>query len=193
MVYAEDSNNKSWEHAFSGVWDLPIGKGKKFGNSVTGVGDKLLTGWRADYIFSYISGFPEGIINAVNYCGTYTASPATGQTQGRDQYHWFNNNPSCYASFPSNDINTYLSPRFTNLNNPAAPQLNFAIEKNTNFKEHYKLQFRAESFNLTNTPIRANVQSTTYTSPVFGILATQPAELPATGTTRDETLLLAGS
>ncbi len=178
MVYAEDSNNKSWEHAFSGVWDLPIGKGKKFGNSVTGVGDKLLTGWRADYIFSYISGFPEGIINAVNYCGTYTASPATGQTQGRNQYHWFNNNPSCYASFPSNDINTYLSPRFTNLNNPAAPQLNFAIEKNTSFKEHYKLQFRAESFNLTNTPIRANVQSTTYTSPVFGILGPNQQNFP---------------
>jgi hypothetical protein len=178
MVYAEDSNNKSEQHAFSGVWDLPFGKGKKFANSVHGVADKLATGWRADYILSYISGFPQGMISAVNYCGTYTASPATGQPNGQDQYHWFNNNPSCYASFPSNTINTYLSPRFTNVNNPAAPQLNFAIEKNTTFKERYKLQFRAESFNITNTPIRNPVQSTSYTSPVFGVLGPNQYNFP---------------
>jgi hypothetical protein len=180
MVYAVDSNNKSWEHAFSGVWDLPIGKGKKFGNSVSGVADKLLTGWRWDYIFTYISGFPVGSIGAVNYCGTYNASPATGQPQGRNQYHWFNNNPSCYTSFPANTINTgYLTaPRFTNDNNPAAPQLNFAIEKNTSFKEHYKLQFRAESFNLTNTPIRPGPGSTTYTSPSFGVIPANQQNFP---------------
>ena len=178
MVYAEDSNNKTMEHAFSGVWDLPIGKGKKFLNSVQGLGDKIATGWRADYIFSYISGFPQGMINAENFCGTYTASPATGQPQGQNQYHWFNNNPSCYQAFPANATNTYLSPRFTNVNNPAAPQLNIAIEKNTTFKEHYKLQFRAESFNITNTPIRNPVQSTTYTSPVFGVLGPNQYNFP---------------
>jgi hypothetical protein len=180
MIYAVDSNNKSWEHAFSGVWDLPFGKGKKFGNSVSGVGDKLLTGWRWDYIFTYISGFPVGSIGAVNYCGTYNASPTTGQPQGRNQYHWFNNNPSCYTSFPANTINTgYLTaPRFTNDNNPAAPQLNFAVEKNTTFKERYKLQFRAESFNLTNTPIRPGPGSTTYTSPSFGVIPANQQNFP---------------
>ena len=180
MIYAVDSNNKSWEHAFSGVWDLPVGKGKKFANSVSGVADKLISGWRWDYIFTYISGFPTGSIGAFNYCGTWTASPRTGQPNGRDQYHWFNNNPACYASFPSNTINTgYLTaPRFTNDNNPAAPQLNFAVEKNTKFKERYTLTFRAESFNLLNTPIRNPVQSTTYTSPVFGVLAPNQYNFP---------------
>jgi hypothetical protein len=118
------------------------------------------------------------MINAENFCGTYTASPATGQPQGQNQYHWFNNNPSCYQAFPANATNTYLSPRFTNVNNPAAPQLNIAIEKNTTFKEHYKLQFRAESFNITNTPIRNPVQSTTYTSPVFGVLGPNQYNFP---------------
>ena len=101
MVYAMDSNNKTQEEAFSGVWDLPIGKGKKFGNAVTGVADKILSGWRADYIFTYISGFPVGLPGAVNFCGTWNAQSSTGQTQGQNEFHWFNNNPSCYASFPA--------------------------------------------------------------------------------------------
>jgi hypothetical protein len=178
MVYAVDSNNKTQEEALSGVWDLPLGKGKKFGNSVTGAADKILSGWRADYIFTYISGFPTGLGSQVNFCGTYNAQPSTGQPHGQDQFHWFNNNPSCYASFPANSTATYLSPRYTNVNNPAAPQLNFAIEKNTTFGERYKLQFRAESFNLTNTAIRPGVGSTSYTSPVFGILPENQNNFP---------------
>jgi len=179
MVYAMDSNNKTQEEAFSGVWDLPIGKGRKFGNSVTGVADKLLSGWRADYIFTYISGFPVGLPSAVNFCGTYTAEPSTGQPQGQNEFHWFNNNPSCYAAFPANSINTYVPPRFSgNVNNPAAPQLNVAIEKNTTFGERYKLQFRAESFNISNTAIRPGPGSTTYTSPTFGILPENQQNFP---------------
>jgi hypothetical protein len=179
MVYAMDSNNKTQQEAFSGVWDLPIGKGKKFGNSANGAADKFLSGWRADYIFTYISGFPVGLPSAVNFCGTYNAQPSTGQTQGQNEFHWFNNNASCYAAFPANAINTYLSPRFSgNVNNPAAPQLNVAIEKNTTFGEHYKLQFRAESFNISNTAIRPGPGSTSYTSPVFGILPENQNNFP---------------
>jgi hypothetical protein len=179
MVYAMDSNNKTEEEAFSGVWDLPIGKGRKFGSGVTGLGDKVLSGWRADYIFTYISGFPVSLPSAENFCGNYNAQPSSGQPQGQNQFHWFNNNPACYASFPANDINTYLSPRFSgNVNNPAAPQLNIAIEKNTTFKERYKLTFRAESFNLTNTPIRPGPGSTTYTSPTFGIIPENQQNFP---------------
>ena len=179
MVYAMDSNNKTQQAAFSGVWDLPLGKGKKFGTSAHGVSDKILSGWRADYIFTYISGFPVGLPSAVNFCGTYNAQPSTGQAQGQTENHWFNNNASCYAAFPANAINTYLSPRFSgNVNNPAAPQLNVAVEKNTTFGERYKLQFRAESFNISNTAIRPGPGSTTYTSPVFGILPENQNNFP---------------
>jgi hypothetical protein len=179
MVYAMDSNNKTQEEAFSGVWDLPIGKGKKFANSVIGLSDKILSGWRADWILFYDSGFPVGLPSAVNFCGTWNAQASTGQAQGQNEFHWFNNNPSCYASFPSNSTATYLPPRFSgNINNPAAPQLNVAIEKNTQFGERYKLQFRAESFNITNTAIRPAPGSTSYTSPVFGILPENQQNFP---------------
>src|SRR5262249_282944 len=66
------SGNKAEEVAFSGIWDIPVGKGRRFANGVTGVTDKLISGWRADYILTYISGSPVGLPNAVNFCGDYT-------------------------------------------------------------------------------------------------------------------------
>src|SRR5262249_22827920 len=144
-----DSANKPQQVAFSGVWDLPFGKGRKFGNGVQGVADKLVSGWRADYILSYISGSPVGLPNAVNFCGDYThyVDRATGQATGKTPNHWFNNDPQCYANFPNNNINTALPPRFSgNVENPAAPQLNVAIVKSTKIAENYKVTFRAESF-----------------------------------------------
>ncbi|MDQ6679327.1 MAG: hypothetical protein M3Z09_18750, partial [Acidobacteriota bacterium] len=171
--YQLDSNNKTHELAFSGVWDLPIGKGRHFASNVSGVSDKLVSGWRADYIFSYGSGYPVGIPNVINSCGDYThyVDPATGNRTGQTEFHWFNNNPACYAQYSSfADRLSYNPPRFSgNVNNPAKPQLNFAVSKDTVISERYRLQFKAESFNLTNTPIRPG-PNTTFPSATFGQL-----------------------
>src|SRR5207302_2321864 len=130
-------------------------------------------GWRLDYILSYISGFPVSLPNLINSCGKWENGDA------QNQYHWFNNNPSCYAQFPANAGGfSYLPPRFSgNVNNPAKPQLNLAIEKNTNIGERYTLKFRAESFNLTNTPIRPG-PSTTFPGTTFGVLPASQQNFP---------------
>ncbi|MBS1857453.1 MAG: TonB-dependent receptor [Acidobacteria bacterium] len=179
LVYAPDSANKYHELAFSGVWDLPIGKGKYFGNGVTGAADKIISGWRADWILSYISGNLIGLPGGINYCGNYVnyTDPSSGQVVHNED-HWYNNNPSCYANFPSNAINSQLPPRFSNVTNPAAPQLNVAVAKDTSFGERYKLQFRAESFNLTNTAIRPGPISGTFTAAGFGQLPKSQNNFP---------------
>jgi hypothetical protein len=171
--YALDSNNKTEEFGFSGVWDLPFGKGKKYANSHTGIVDKLVSGWRADYILTYISGFPVGLPNLINYCGQWDAGSA------QNQFHWFNNNPSCYAQFPANaGALSYLPPRFSgNVNNPAAAQLNAAIVKETKIRERYTLNIRAESFNLTNTSIRPG-PGTGFPSTTFGVLPESQQNFP---------------
>ncbi len=86
---------------FSGVWDLPFGKGRRLAGNLPESVDKFVSGWRVDYIFTYISGFPVGMPNVINTCGNscdYT-DPATGQKTGQNEFHWFNNNPACYRSF----------------------------------------------------------------------------------------------
>jgi hypothetical protein len=171
--YQLDSNNKTEEFAFSGIWDLPIGKGRHFGASASGIAGKLLANWRADYAMTYISGFPVGLPNLINYCGRWDA----GSKQ--NEFHWFNNDPTCYAQFPANaGAFSYLPPRFSgNVNNPAVPQLNFAIAKDTEFREHYKLTFRAESFNITNTAIRPG-PDTGFPSTTFGQLPERQQNFP---------------
>ncbi len=180
LVYAMDSANKPTQFAFSGVWDLPIGKGRRFFSGVTGVAEKIATGWTIPWVANYISGFPVGLPGGLNVCGDYVnyTDPATGKGTGQTPDHWFNNNPKCYQNFPANTINTGLPPRFSNIYNQAAPQVNISIEKNTTFREHYRLQFRAESFNVANSAIRGGPQSTSFTSSVFGVLGNSQLNFP---------------
>jgi hypothetical protein len=173
FYWQPDSANKPQEIGFSGVWDLPIGKGRHFANSVHGAADKVISGWTIPWTVSYISGSFVGLPNAVNYCGDYThyIDPVTGKPTGQTQDHWFNNNPNCYTSFPTNNISTQLPPRFSgNVENPASPQFNIALEKNTTIHERYRLQFRAESFNIANSPIRPGPGSTTFNNANFGLI-----------------------
>ncbi|MDR3698963.1 MAG: TonB-dependent receptor [Candidatus Sulfopaludibacter sp.] len=173
FYWQPDSANKPQEFAFSGVWDLPLGKGRRFFSGVGGVGDKIVSGWTIPWTLSYISGSFVGLPNAENFCGDYThyKDPVTGQFTGQTPQHWFNNNASCYANFPSNSINTALPPRFSgNVENPAKPQLNIAAEKNVRFKERYTVTFRGEAFNISNSAIRPGPGSTSFTSSTFGII-----------------------
>jgi hypothetical protein len=185
LRYDFDSANQPQELAFSGVWDLPFGKGRKFGSGAKGVEDKLVSGWRVVPILTYISGNAVGLPGYINFCGDYThyKDPATGQYTGQTPAHWFNNNPSCYANFPAQSINSALPQRFSgNVEYPAKPQLGLAIDKNVTFKEHYKMQMRAEAFNLTNTPILGSASgpsiNTTFTSATFGILPQSQSNFP---------------
>jgi hypothetical protein len=180
-----DSANQPQEIALNGVWDIPFGKGRRFANGVTGVSDKILSGWRADYILSYISGNAVGLPGSINYCGDYThyIDPATGKPTGQTAQHWFNNNPACYANFPAQSINTGLPQRFSgNVEYPAKPQLSIALTKTINFTERYRLTFRGEAFNVANTPILGSASgptiNTSFTSATFGILPQAQSNFP---------------
>ncbi len=180
FYWQPDSANKPQEFAFSGVWDLPLGKGRRFLSGASGVADKIVSGWTIPWTLSYISGSFVGLPNAVNFCGDYThyKDPATGQYTGQTTQHWFNNNASCYANFPTNSINTALPPRFSgNVENPAKPQLNIAAEKNLRFKERYTVTFRGEAFNIANTAIRPG-PNTSFTSSTFGIIPNSQNNFP---------------
>src|ERR1039458_6102345 len=105
--YAMDSNNQTYQFAFSGVWDLPVGRAKHFGNGVTGVADKLLSNWTIDWAYQWVSGEPLGLPTLWNFCGNWN------NPQGTQFNAWFNNTTSCYAQYPTNTSGfTYLPPRW---------------------------------------------------------------------------------
>ena len=180
LRYQMDSNNQTQQLAFSGIWDLPLGRNRKFFNGVQGFADKALSGWRLISLVQYVTGQPTGLPNLINYCGVWTAA-------SQSQYSWFNNaaapgggpGSACYAQWPSNTGSfTYLPPRFSgDVTAPSEPQVAITVGKTTSFHERYRLEFEAQAFNAFNTPIRPG-PSTSYPSSTFGVLPAQQQNFP---------------
>src|SRR5262249_39950715 len=91
LYYQGSNQDKTHNISFSGVYDLPVGKGKRFLNQ-GGIANKLFGDWRMDWILVYVSGYPTAWPNYINYCGKWTAA-------NQDENHWFNNDKSCYAQY----------------------------------------------------------------------------------------------
>jgi hypothetical protein len=164
-----DDGTKIHELAFSGVYDLPIGRGKAFLNTDHPVFSRIASNWRFDYILTYSSGFPVAWPALLNYCGVWSVAD-------QNENHWFNNNKSCYSTLPPYVLNPNLN-RFSTIFNPAVPQLNIALEKTIPITERYRFVLRGESFNVTNTPLRPG-PDTTFTDAQFGMLPKRQQNFP---------------
>ncbi|MFN0100829.1 MAG: TonB-dependent receptor domain-containing protein [Bryobacteraceae bacterium] len=135
------------------VYELPFGKGKRFASQ--GPAAWIVGGWQTNGVMSVYSGTPF----TVGTAGTSLNAP--GNTQTADQIlsdvkvlggvgpgqSWFD--PNAFA--PVTAI------RFGNtgrniLRGPGSFQLDASLFRNFQITEKLRLQFRAESFSITNTP-----------------------------------------
>jgi hypothetical protein len=130
--------------------ELPFGAGKRLASS--GVGAAILGGWQINSLFTAYSGAP------ITITADAAALNAPANTQIADQVKpeveiigrremWFDT--SAYAP-----VNT---PRFGNsgfnqIRGPGLVNLDMSIYRTFRFTERVGLQFRAEGFNVTNTP-----------------------------------------
>ncbi len=161
LIYEVDNNDKPHTLSFSGIWDLPVGKGRKFLNPASPVLGHLVSGWQTVWIYTFASGYPTGWPDLVNKCGDWHAA-------NQDRNQWFNNDRSCYATRAGNTIRTNPD-RFSDIRNPSQKQLNVALEKTTQLGERYRFTIRGEAFNITNTPNYAG-PNTDFNSDRFGKL-----------------------
>jgi hypothetical protein len=149
-------------HSFvaSGTYQLPVGQGKAFLNNLHGPAQMLLGGWIATGILTLNSGPPQAIS-----CQTTTAAglgacyadvvPGVSKYRSGGPAHYYN--PAAFAEPPvATTIGTSdlapLGGSNTQVNGPGFRDLDFSIFKEFKVTETTRLQFRAESFNLTNTP-----------------------------------------
>lgn len=143
----------------SASYELPVGRGKTFGNSWPKAADLVLGGWQINGIFSMQAGFPLAMNtspNTANAQGGRQRPNSTGisaATEGRvqDRLNAYINPAAFSAPAPftygnvARTLPDYRGPRFTNLD--------FSLFKTFTLKESLRLQFRAESFNLSNSPM----------------------------------------
>jgi hypothetical protein len=152
------------------LWELPIGKGRKFGNRYNGAADKLISGWGVGGILNLRSGFPFTVTlggldrarNGIDNLQTQRPNLAPGRS---------------FESAISGDPNGYIDPTAfvlqpegfygnlgrNTLQGPNLRSFDFSILKKTRITERINTEFRGEFFNVFNitnfsSPFAANRQ-----------------------------------
>ena len=157
------SQDVSQRLVISYVLDLPFGRGKTFLSDVSGVSDKLVSGWGVDGVTIFQRGFPLKIhygagtpLSALGVLGKSTLRPNVvagcdrGRPAGVSQLsQWFNT--ACFVAPPDwgfgdeSRVDPILRQKGVN-------NFDFAIFKRTTFgpSERMNVEFRTEFFNLFN-------------------------------------------
>jgi hypothetical protein len=154
------------------IYDLPFGKGKKFGNNWNNVTNALLGGWQVTVIEKITSGFPIFVIDSAPGSGASliniaTAAPAgrTNQVGSPFQAGTVQANPGCAAPGTLSSAAFYFNPCAfvappkgelgstirTPISGPDFVNTDFSVIKRFALPwENMGLDFRAEIFNLFN-------------------------------------------
>jgi hypothetical protein len=148
-TYGIDGSDRPITFSIAGVYELPIGKGGFFAPDAKGVLGHVINNWQINWIISDQSGTPVGYPNGYAYtCGTFNPKPSSSSYSS----YLNNSDPSCFAPLPQYTPITQYG-MTTAVRTPWAEQTQLGLEKQFAIREGLKLQFRAEAFNLTNTPI----------------------------------------
>jgi len=177
--YSLVSQDVSQRLVFNYVLDLPFGKGKQFASDVTGVVDKVVTGWGVDGVTVLQRGFPlkisDGLSNGLGSLGLGTGGlrpdvvSGCSKTGPRTVAEWFNT--ACFtnpAPFTFGDE----SRTDPTLRQDGVINFDFAIFKRTYFgpDDKFNIEFRTEFFNIFNRNQWA-APGTTLGSAQFGVVS----------------------
>jgi carboxypeptidase family protein len=83
------------------LYDLPFGKGKRFGSSWSGATNMVLGNWQVNLIERAESGFPLFLVDSSNTGPTFGAAPAPGNTGQFLNYNFFSFNRPEIVSDPN--------------------------------------------------------------------------------------------
>lgn len=164
----------------STVYELPVGKGKRFLGGAGGFGNAVLGGWRLGVIGSYMSGFPIRVTrnNPLAIFNRDTRPTITTYDNWRAPIKGDKFDPAV-DRFLNRDVFPAQPVAFGNMtrHNPKARSLpifeeNMSLAKKFAFTEKVSLDFRWEAFNLLNR-VRFGTGGTSLDSPTFGVVTSQ--------------------
>ncbi len=165
--YRDPLNNRNLDRGISldsapyrftlaSLYELPFGRGRRWNIQHRGL-DYAAGGWEVAGVVTLQAGFPLNPSNSIDTCNCGSAVypnvsgnpnlPKGERTEGR----WF-------------DTAAFSRPAQWTIGNagrgliwgPGQRNVDLTLSKYFNFTERFRLQFRAEAYNLTNTPYFAN-------------------------------------
>ena len=151
--------------AMSGIWQLPVGKGKKLLGNAGAWTNALLGGWEVSGIATVQSGAPLNwqVSNAGNYNVSTSAISFFGDVRAiqlpddqKSVQRWFNTDAGFVkVAGQQLDLGRQLRTfplRFGFLRGDKINNFDASISKNTRIRERMTAQFRAEALNTLNHP-----------------------------------------
>ncbi len=158
------------------VYDLPFGKGKKW--ATEGVSSAIFGGWQVNGIFGVFSGRPFTVTasgSSLNMPGNQQTADQVKTTvatpkQVGDDGTWFDT--SAFARVTEVRFGTVGR---NTMRGPTTVNTDLSVFRAFKLTERFKLEFRAESFNLSNTPHFGNPNGNRNSSNFGKILATDSA------------------
>jgi hypothetical protein len=142
-----DPTNVAQRVVVSGVYELPVGKGKLL-NLTNPVMNGVFGGWQTEGILTAQSGLPLVVTGANNNAATRPNS--TGQSaklSNPTEYEWFNT--AVFVNPPSYTFGN-LGRVLPDVSGPRLVNIDLSLIKNIQLRERFSLQLRAESFNMAN-------------------------------------------
>ncbi len=161
----------------SAAWDLPYGRGRRYGSSIARGWDLVAGGWTISTFDTFQAGFPVGFSLSRQTAGANSNRPdAIGNpAEGVDGpivdrlRSYFNT-----AAFAQPADFTYgnTSPLIGTVRSPGMNNINGTLSKVFQITERYRFDFRASMFNIPNHPVFSG-PNTTFGNANFGTIASQ--------------------
>jgi hypothetical protein len=163
--YVIGNFDRTHRTAASGIWEIPVGRGRHFGKSLPSILNGIIGGWQVSGIYSTQSGPPLGFGNII----------FTGNLQDielpKDQRkveRWFNTDAGfnkVSAQQLASNIRTF--PLRLDIRGDDQVRWDFSFIKNFRVHEDVRIEFRAETYNAFN-QVSFSGPNTTPTSTAFG-------------------------
>lgn len=161
---------------FATVYQLPLGRGRKFGTDMNRVLDFVVGGWQLNGTYEWQSGQPILFNTSLFYAGDINQLQShAGEGNGAGQKYGISPLPVFdttgflqLSSFSLRNVPTTLD----NLRHQPFQSVNLSLTKNFQFGERMRLQFRGEALNAFNHPYFIDLSSAP-TNASFGLYSTQ--------------------
>jgi hypothetical protein len=136
----------------NGIWELPVGRGRRFGASMPSAINTIVGGWQVQGIYTYQTGFPIGFGNVL-FTGNLDdiALPASQRTLER----WFNTDAGfnkVSTQQLSSNVRTFPL-RLDSVRTDDVNNVDLSVIKNTYLTSGKTLQLRLEALNALNHPL----------------------------------------
>ncbi|MEZ5355495.1 MAG: TonB-dependent receptor [Bryobacteraceae bacterium] len=162
------------------VWELPFGKGKRFLDSAPAAAEFLLGGWQVNGITTFAAGQPIVIGNAVPTTSGASRPNNNGRSAAKsgriqDRLNEYYDRSAFFAPDP---FGFGSSPRtLPDVRSDGPQNFDLSLFKSFAIAESKSIQFRAEFFNLFNTPQFAapgsNGRDSNFGTSQFGVIFVQ--------------------